>query len=163
MLPPQASSQFPVQVDQEVHAAMEHAALVDVEIHVHVQGLPVEVVVRSATEQRFVRDEIGNAGQLAHGLQEGRGVDVPVELRIEGADRRDVLEHGLAPGLADLVHGGTAAEGRELPQQPVRGIDFEETVDRDVAERLRLLECVLDIERVGQNPGTNHIKSNPTP
>ena len=65
-------------------------------------------------------------------------------------------------GLADLVHRGAAAEGREVPEQPVRGIDFEEIVDRGVAERLRLLECVLGIERVRQNLGTNHIKSNPT-
>ena len=54
---------FLVQVHEEVDAPVQHPPLVDVEVDVRVEPLPVEVLVRSAAEQRLVGDEVGNPGE----------------------------------------------------------------------------------------------------
>ena len=45
---------------------MQHPALVDVEIDMGVEPLPVEVLVRASAEQRVIGDQVRDAGELRH-------------------------------------------------------------------------------------------------
>jgi hypothetical protein len=147
---------FLVEIDEEVDAPMQHPTLVDVEVDVHVEPLARHVLVRAAAEQRVVGDEVRNAGQLAHRLQERRRIDVLVEAAIERADAAHALDDGLPPDVPELVDRALRIEGGEVAQQRLAGVFVEEMLDGDVAKRLRVLEFTPDRRRPLEDRTLDH-------
>ena len=65
---------------------MQHVAFVDVEIDMNIETLIAEVIVSAPAKERLVRDQVLDAGEFAHSIEEGVGIDVLVEGPVERAD-----------------------------------------------------------------------------
>jgi len=126
---------------------MQHPSLVDVEIDVDVEPLTREIFVRTAAEERRVGDQVRDARQCGHRLQERRGIDVPVERRVERADTGDPFDDRLASDAAVLVLRIPVAERGKVAQQRFARVRLEKAVDDDVSKGFSGLERFA--QRVG--------------
>jgi hypothetical protein len=147
---------FLVQVNQQIDAAMQHPPLVDIEVDVDIQSLPIEILVRSSAEQRLVCDQIGDPGQRRHRVEEGTGIDIAVELAVEGADRRHTVDHGFSADCSVLVDRPAAVECGKIGKERFGRRGLEKVFDQDVTKWRRVLEALADTGRSIQNFGTNH-------
>src|SRR5207248_11722191 len=94
---------FLIEIQKKIYPAVQHSALIDIEVDVHVKALAILVVMGTAAEQRFIGKEIGNARQAAHRGEERSRVDVIEELAIKSADGRNIFHHRFSAGAAVFI------------------------------------------------------------
>ena len=87
---------FLVHVDDHVQAAVEFLGFVVVEVDVGVEFLAVAIVVGAAAVEFGVHEEIGNAGEAAHEIEERLRADHFVQFFVGGADLADLGVDGFA-------------------------------------------------------------------
>jgi hypothetical protein len=130
---------------------MQHAPLVDIEIDMHIEALAVLVIVRAAAKERFIGDQVGDARELAHEVQEGFRVDIFVKRRVKRAYIRNALDDGFSPDTAMLVPGIPVVERRKVPQERLAFAGLKKIVYDDVPKRLRFLKPILNFRYAAED------------
>ncbi len=113
---------------------MPARARVVVEVHVHVQALPVAVLVRPAADVVGVVQQVVDAGHARDEAEELRRLQVGVQRAVAVGQLAHVHAHGLAADFAHLVERVPFLEIREFVQQAPAERAIEEVRDRDVTE-----------------------------
>ncbi len=114
---------------------MQSAVLDKVEVHVGVELLAFEVLVRSPAEHLFVVHQVRNPRGLGHEAKELARRDIVVDRRVKGADLADVRDGGFAAHLSELIPGVGGIKRREVRQELFRLVRLEKIVNDEVRER----------------------------
>ena len=93
-----------VEIHDQIQPPVQPLGFVIIEIHMRVQILTMQVFVRAAAIERWVEEEVGDAGDLAHEVEKRSGLDQFVKFAVSRSDLADARIDSLAPHTAvDLV------------------------------------------------------------
>ena len=96
---------------------MKHVPLVDIEINVDIKALAAKIIVRSTSKERFVRDQLGDASELAHDIQERLRTNIFVEGPVEGAYTGDLFNDGFAANHPMFIQRMLFIESGEIAEK----------------------------------------------
>ena len=108
---------FRVQEQNQIQPAMKLRKGMVIEIYVRIEILPVQVFVRAAAKVLRIVEQVRNAGDASHELQERPVAQQPVQTRVCRSQLRQVCIHCFPALLTELVARLFSIESRKLRHQ----------------------------------------------
>src|SRR5215831_5839298 len=116
---------------------MPVSGFIVIEIHMRIQILTVQILMRPTAEHGRIKEQVRDAGDLADEVQKGLRLDQIVQLPVHRRDGTDLWISGFSPHSAvDFVSCQPDVERWKVRQELICKGLREERVDQNMPERL---------------------------
>jgi len=129
-----------IEKDDEIEPAVALGCRMIVEVHVWVEVLAVQVLVRAASHVIRVVQQIGNPGYLAHEGEEFTAAQHRVQACVGRSELRKILENRFTANIPQFVARVLPIERGEFSNQLDAELGYQEAVDNQVPKGPRGLK-----------------------